>query len=69
MSKKQATATKVTAELNPNLESPVSMIPVRKLLHEQNICGRAVIPKSLVTGFNFQKSFRVTLHSQNLVDG
>lgn len=55
MSKKRATAAKVTAELNQHLDSPVSVITVRRHLHKQNIYGRAAIPKPLVTNVNAKR--------------
>ncbi|GFX92544.1 transposable element Tcb1 transposase [Trichonephila clavipes] len=52
MSTKRTTATEVTAKLNLHLDSPVSMIIMRGHLHKQNIYGRALVPKPLVTDFN-----------------
>ncbi|GFX91184.1 transposable element Tcb1 transposase [Trichonephila clavipes] len=51
-SKKQTTAAKVTAELYQHLDSPVSIITVRRHLHKQNIYGKAAITKPLVTDVN-----------------
>ncbi|GFY27657.1 transposable element Tcb1 transposase [Trichonephila clavipes] len=51
-SKKQTTAAKVTTKLFQHLDSPVSIITVRRLLHKQNIYGRAAITKPLVTDVN-----------------
>ncbi|GFT21461.1 transposable element Tc1 transposase [Trichonephila clavipes] len=55
ISKNPTTAAKVTAELNQHLDSPVSMITVRRHLHKQNIYGRAAIPKQLVTDVNAKR--------------
>ncbi|GFV05110.1 transposable element Tcb1 transposase [Trichonephila clavipes] len=63
-SKKQTTAAKVTAELYQHLNSPVSIITVRRHLHKQNIYGKAAITKPLVTDAIAQ----CRLHLQNLVD-
>ncbi|GFW57599.1 transposable element Tc1 transposase [Trichonephila clavipes] len=52
MPKKRTTAAKLTAEFNQHLDSPVSVITVRRYLHIQNIYGRAAIPKPLVTEVN-----------------
>ncbi|GFT48356.1 uncharacterized protein TNCV_4709011 [Trichonephila clavipes] len=51
-SKKQTTAANVSAELYQHQDSPVSIITVRKHLHKQNIYGRTVITKPLVTDVN-----------------
>ncbi|GFT16401.1 uncharacterized protein TNCV_280701 [Trichonephila clavipes] len=55
ISKKRTTAGKVTAELNQLLDSPVSMVTVKRHLHKQNIYGRAAIPKPLVADFNAKR--------------
>jgi transposase len=48
------TAVQVTAELNINLEDPVSTITARHELHKSNIHGRASIAKHLITESNAQ---------------
>lgn len=52
---KNPTAAEVTAELNEHLHSPVSIIAVRRHLHNQEICSRAAIPKPLVTDVNVKR--------------
>ncbi|GFV87998.1 DDE_3 domain-containing protein [Trichonephila clavipes] len=52
MSKRRTTAAKVAAQLSQHLNSPMSIITVRRNLHKQNIYGRAVIPKLLVPDVN-----------------
>lgn len=44
MPKKKKTVTKVTEEFNQRLNSPMSLIAVRRQVHIQNIYGRAAIP-------------------------
>ncbi|GFW23304.1 hypothetical protein TNCV_3804031 [Trichonephila clavipes] len=46
MSKKRTTAVQGTAELNLHLNSAVQTITVKRPLHKQNICGRAIFPLS-----------------------
>ncbi|GFW26183.1 DDE_3 domain-containing protein [Trichonephila clavipes] len=55
MFKKRTSATKVLAELNQHLDSPVSMITVRRNLQKQNIYGKAAIPKSLATQVDLKR--------------
>ncbi|GFS76157.1 hypothetical protein TNCV_4667291 [Trichonephila clavipes] len=55
MSKKRATAEKVSAELNQPLDSLVSMILFRKHLHKLNIKDRAAISQPLVTDVNAKR--------------
>ncbi|GFV83857.1 DDE_3 domain-containing protein [Trichonephila clavipes] len=52
MFKKQATAAKMTAELNQHLASPVSMIGIRRYFQKQNIYGKATFPMPLDTYVN-----------------
>ncbi|GFX13057.1 hypothetical protein TNCV_2357131 [Trichonephila clavipes] len=42
-------------EADCNLDSPVSMITVRRHLHKQNIYDTAAIPKPLVTDVNAKR--------------
>ncbi|GFU25544.1 transposable element Tcb1 transposase [Trichonephila clavipes] len=52
MYEKRTTAAKRTAVLKQHLNSLVSMIPVGRHLHKQNIYGRAAITQPLVTDVN-----------------
>ncbi|GFY10981.1 hypothetical protein TNCV_1125021 [Trichonephila clavipes] len=52
MSKEQTTVVKVTTELNQHLDSPPSMITVRRQFHKHNNYGRAAISMPFVTDVN-----------------
>ncbi|GFY03229.1 uncharacterized protein TNCV_1171891 [Trichonephila clavipes] len=55
MSRNRTTAAKVTSKPNQHLDSPVLMITVRRYFYEQNIYGKAEIPKVLVTDVNTKR--------------
>lgn len=44
MPKKKTTVTKVTEDFNQHLDSPMSLITVKRQVHICNIYGRAAIP-------------------------
>jgi len=48
----------MTAELSIHPEDPVSTKTMRQELHKSNICGRAAIPKLLITENNAEQQKR-----------